>query len=411
MSAPRPRLWVVSELYYPEQTSTGYFLTAIAEGLVESFDVQVICGKPTYSERGIAASRREIRRGVTIHRMRATHFNKDRLVLRLVNAISLAVAATLFAVLHMRRADQMLIVTNPPTLPPILRLVARLKGVRSYLLVHDVYPEVLAATGMMVPRGLLWRGLSGFFDRTLARFDRIFVLGRDMQALIARKLGTSAGAPPIEIIPNWGDVDEIHPIARVANAFAAEHALVDKIVVQFSGNIGRTHDIALLLEVARRVEDLENIVFMFVGYGGQAHTVAGHAGANVRYLPRQSRERLNAMLACSDLTVIAFKAAMKGVSVPSRMYNVMAAGVPIAAIADADAELSLTVTENAAGWHLAPGDAEGLERLVRMLATPDGRAEAERRGRNGRATVAGRFTLDRILEQYRQSLGATVPEA
>ena len=28
-----PRVWVVSELYYPEETSTGYFLTGIAEGL------------------------------------------------------------------------------------------------------------------------------------------------------------------------------------------------------------------------------------------------------------------------------------------------------------------------------------------------------------------------------------------
>ena len=30
------RIWVVSELYYPELTSTGYFLTGIAEGLAES---------------------------------------------------------------------------------------------------------------------------------------------------------------------------------------------------------------------------------------------------------------------------------------------------------------------------------------------------------------------------------------
>ncbi|MCH2486795.1 MAG: hypothetical protein MK010_03505, partial [Erythrobacter sp.] len=79
---PKPRLWVVSELYYPEQTSTGYFLTRIAEGLTDAFDVQVICGKPSYSERGVATLRREHRKGTTIHRMWATHFNKDRLALR-----------------------------------------------------------------------------------------------------------------------------------------------------------------------------------------------------------------------------------------------------------------------------------------------------------------------------------------
>ena len=41
-----PRLWVVSELYYPEETSTGYYLTRIAEGLTTNFDVKAISGQP-----------------------------------------------------------------------------------------------------------------------------------------------------------------------------------------------------------------------------------------------------------------------------------------------------------------------------------------------------------------------------
>ncbi|MFT4057613.1 MAG: glycosyltransferase family 4 protein [Novosphingobium sp.] len=405
---PKSRLWVVSELYYPEQTSTGYFLTEIAEGLADTFDVQVICGKPSYSERGIATVWREKRRNTTIHRMRATHFNKDRLVLRALNALTLAIAATFFALRHFRRGDRMLIVTNPPTLPPILGLVARIRSVQSFLLVHDVYPEVLVATDMMRAHGAAWRLASAFFNRTLGRFDALVVLGRDMRALIVRKLQAAGAACPVEIIPNWGDVDEISPIDRAANAFAVEHGLVDKVVVQFSGNIGRTHDIALLLEVARRVEDLAEVVFLFVGYGGQAASVANHGAANLRYLPRQPRDRLNQMLACSDLTVIAFKDAMKGVSVPSRMYNVMAAGVPIAAVAEADAELSLTVVENVAGWHVAPGDVDALERLVRDIATPAGQEEAIRRGRNARTALAPRYTLARVLDQYRALLSTPV---
>lgn len=401
---PKPRLWVVSELYYPEQTSTGYFLTEIAEGLADVFDVQVICGKPSYSERGIAVVRTEERHGTVIHRMRATHFNKDRLVLRAVNALTLAVAASVFALMRLRRGDRMLIVTNPPTLPPILALIARLRGVRSYLLVHDVYPEVLAATGMMKPSGTAWRIAGAFFNRTLGWFDRIVVLGRDMQSLIDRKVAAGHGRAATTIIPNWGDVDEIRPIARAGNPFAIEHGLVDRFVIQFSGNIGRTHDVELLLDVARRVEDLPHVVFLFVGYGGQAGTVAARGGANLRYLPRQPRERLNAMLACSDATVIAFKPAMNGVSVPSRMYNVMAAGVPIVAIADADAELSRTVVENDAGWQLAAGDADGLEALIRRLAGPDGRAEAAARGLNARRALEPRYTLPRIVAQYRTLL-------
>ncbi len=54
----QPRLWIVSELYYPEETSTGYYLTKIAEGLAASFDVKVLCGQPNYSKRGNIAPKK-----------------------------------------------------------------------------------------------------------------------------------------------------------------------------------------------------------------------------------------------------------------------------------------------------------------------------------------------------------------
>ena len=50
------RLWIVTELYYPEETSTGYYLTRIAEGLADVADVKVLCGQPNYSARGTRAA-------------------------------------------------------------------------------------------------------------------------------------------------------------------------------------------------------------------------------------------------------------------------------------------------------------------------------------------------------------------
>lgn len=402
-----PRLWVVSELYYPEQTSTGYFLTRIAEGLAASMPVEVVCGQPTYSEHGVRAPVREDRRGVLIHRVRATHFGKDRLLLRAINIATLTLAMSWFALRNFRRGDRLLIVTNPPTLPPLIGLVARWRRMDAHLLVHDVYPEVLAATGFARRDSLSYRLLERFFGATYRLYGSIIVLGRDMADVVRAKL--DGASRTITIIPNWGDVDEIVPVSRCENDFAIEHDLIDSFVVQFSGNIGRTHDIELLLEVARRVEDLDHVLFLFVGYGGKVGTVVSHKASNLRYLPRQPRERLNAMLACSDATVIAFKPAMKGVSVPSRMYNVMAASVPIVAIADDDAELSLMVTENEAGWQLASGDVEGLERLIRRLAGPGGREEVLRYGSNARAALAPRYTLACIIEQYRGLLERGAP--
>jgi hypothetical protein len=50
------RAWIVSELYYPEETSTGHFMTRLAEGIAGCRrPVGVLCSQPTYSARGAQA--------------------------------------------------------------------------------------------------------------------------------------------------------------------------------------------------------------------------------------------------------------------------------------------------------------------------------------------------------------------
>lgn len=38
------KLWIVTEVFYPDETATSYILTRIAEHLNACFDVHVICG-------------------------------------------------------------------------------------------------------------------------------------------------------------------------------------------------------------------------------------------------------------------------------------------------------------------------------------------------------------------------------
>src|SRR4051812_5064766 len=86
------RLWVVSELYYPEETSTGYYLTRIAEGLADHRDVKVLCGQPTYSARGVVAPKHEVHNGVEIFRASGTTLDKNVIPFRLLNMITLGLS-------------------------------------------------------------------------------------------------------------------------------------------------------------------------------------------------------------------------------------------------------------------------------------------------------------------------------
>lgn len=406
--SPHPQekttLWIVTELYYPERTSTGYFLTCIAEGLASQYDVRVICGQPTYSELGMHAPYRDLRHGVGITRMKSTHFNKDKLILRAINALTFMSSTGWFLARHLNKGDCLLVVTNPPSLPPVAGFIGRLKQANTLLLIHDVYPEILDASGMLRPTSLLFRTMQKISVTTHRIFNHSIVLGRDMKNLIQRKTGLEEYR--LHIIPNWGDIDEIKPLARHSNDFAIEHKLTDCTVLQFSGNIGRTHDIHTILEVARRLQHRTDLVFLFVGYGGKSnvikHAIEEEKLGNVRFLPRQPRTRLRQMLACSDATIISFEANMQGLSVPSRMYNILAAGVPIIAMAEPESELSLMVSEHGAGWVISPGDVDALEEAAKSLTNAAGRKVAADRGRMGRLGLYPRYTLDAVIEQYDQ---------
>src|SRR5450759_3845186 len=166
-------IWVISELYYPEETGTGYFLTKIAEGLARYYTVGVLCSQPTYSARGVRAPVREQHKGVSIQRCRGTTLNKDVLIFRLINLITISASVFFNAWLRIGKQDVVLVVTNPPLLPFLVSWVCRLREAKCLLLIHDVYPEVLIAAGMARTSSILARGVSWFTRRLYQSVTRI----------------------------------------------------------------------------------------------------------------------------------------------------------------------------------------------------------------------------------------------
>jgi colanic acid biosynthesis glycosyl transferase WcaI len=88
---PNNTLWILTEVYYPEEISTGYYLTSIAEGIARDRTVKVITGQPKHMSRGRRAAKRETHNDVEIFREWGTTFDKNVFVGRLVNVHDRAV--------------------------------------------------------------------------------------------------------------------------------------------------------------------------------------------------------------------------------------------------------------------------------------------------------------------------------
>lgn len=395
------RIWVISELYHPEETSTGYFLTRIAEGLARDNNVSVLCSQPTYSSRGQTASSNEFRKGVCIYRCWSTTFNKDKFLLRLFNIVTITLSVFFNGLRRFNNGDFVIVVTNPPILPFAVLIACYLHRTKCCLVVHDVYPEVLVATCLAKPESLTVRLTSWLTYQLYKRMEGIIVLGRDMAALVQKKL--NAIEKPIHIIPNWADLDFIRTKNRWNHPLLEKLGLNDKFIVQYSGNIGRTHGVEQLVACAEQLRNNPVIHFLFIGFGGKklwlTQRVIELELSNITIMDYQPRADLPVSLTACDVSIISFIKGMAGVSVPSRLYNVMAAGKPIIAVADSESELAHVVREEDIGWVVSPGDIDGL--IVAIIEAQGNQDRLSQMGHRARLAAETKYTFEKVSQAYK----------
>lgn len=394
------RIWLVSELYYPEETSTGYYITKIAEGLADRFETHVLCGQPTYSARGLRAPRKEVHKGVHIERCAGTTLDKNVLLFRLVNIITLSLSIFFRAIFKFKRGDQVLVVTTPPSLPFIVALASRLRGAKYLLLIHDNYPEILIAAQKVRADAALVRVMNWMNRRLYKGAARIIVVGRDMEKLVAVKL--NGDAVRIVTIPNWAELERVDPAPRATNALLAELGLSDKFVLLYAGNMGYPNDLDSIVWCAEKLLAQEKFHFLFIGSGVKRRwleeAVKKKSLSNVTVLPPRPREDQTNFLNACDIAVISFVDKMLGVSMPSRTYNTLAAGKPMIGIADPKSELATVIEEEAVGWVVPPGEAEKLLNVIQAAeAQPQLLLEM---GARARAAAESKYSLDKAVADY-----------
>ncbi|MBI1295530.1 glycosyltransferase [bacterium] len=398
------RLWIISELYYPETTSTGHILTKIAEGLTESFDVRVICGQPGYSARGTQAPAQEIHNEVNIQRCWGATLDKDILPLRLINLVTITISFWVSALRCIKRDDLVLVVTNPPTLPFAIALACQIKGAKCSLIVHDIYPDLAVAAGKLASGSALVKWLNLMNIWLYRSMERIFVLGRDMQVKIAEKLDKRKER--VVVATNWADLDTIVPATRNANSLLQELNLIDKFVVQYAGNMGYPNDIETIIEAASILKEQGEFHFLFLGSGAKKRLIECAVEdlnlANVTTLGHRPRSDQSIFLNACDVALIALVVGMKGISVPSRTYNTLAAGKPIIAIVEDDSELAIIIEEESVGWVVPPKNPEKLVSvIVEAKKHPYICTEMAIRARK---TVESKYTLEQVLSVFKTTL-------
>ena len=293
-------------------------------------------------------------------------------------------------------------VTNPPLLPWICYAANLLSGRRYILLIHDVYPDIAVALGAEQDGATiekLWR----FLDRrALARAELVVVLGRDMRDVIASHMAPERHSR-IVIIPNWADGTSVRPRNRDDIPVFDELAIRNKFVVQYSGNIGRFHEIETILDAAALLNSDDGFAFLFCGEGKQIDLVRAAARASAKraviHVPFQPRDKLGLTLTGCDVSLVTLKQGLAGLAVPSKLYGVLAAAKPVIVIGPAECEAARLVEEERCGAIVRPGDSQRLAELLVQLRDDPGRCAAY--GGNARAVFERSYDIDLVAASWK----------
>lgn len=338
--------------------STGYLMVDIVNAYVRS-------GK--YDSVELFAGEINIRPSVpdsSVHVIKTVKYDKSSTLKRLLTWVG-AFVHLLWVVWRRGKHCHLVLVSNPP-----LNVFVPLFTRKKYsFIVYDLYPDSLFSQGFVKRSSFLGRWWMTKNKQIFAKADCVFTLSEDMKKAVAQYVAEDK----IKIVYNWAHNEHIRPIDKKENVFLADLKLQDKFIVLYSGNMGMTHDIDVLVDVADRLKENDKIHFLFIGEGAKKavveEKVARYGLKNCSVLPYQPLEVLPYSMGAADLAVVTTDAKQSGLSVPSKTYTYLATGAALLCLAEENTELARLTRESRSGRCFVSQDLDGIARYILQMVS------------------------------------------
>lgn len=256
------------------------------------------------------------------------------------------------------------------SVPPFAYFSSLMLRRKFSLLMWDVYPDALKLAGIG-ESSLIYKTWSRINTRLFRRAHRLYTTGEGQAKLMEKY------APPgkVEIINLWPGLRNASPVPKEINPFITEHNLKGKFVVEYSGNMGGTHNVEALMEVASLLQDEPDILFLLIGRGTKMEKIrldSEQRGLfNIMMLPFQPDDVIRYSLAGADLSVVLVEDGAASVSVPSKIYNLLAVGSPLLTISPRESEVDRLIRKYNAGQNFSGDKLEEVaDFIMEMKKSP-----------------------------------------
>lgn len=380
---------IFTDVQPPDNVSTAHIVAALAQDLHDGgHRVTVVSTRPHSRPEGPVADRVD---GPRVIRVPVPRKSRSAIRNALIWMLYLC-QAWFVGMLRVRRPTVVLAVTPPPGIGLVGSWVARRHRARFIYNVKELYPDIAIALGVVTWRPAV-AAVRWVEDRAFRKAEIVITSTRAM----LERIGARSGDTPVMVIPDGVDTA---PFAAPVDGsgFRAEFGIAAPFIVGYAGNMGQPQNLDMLLDAAALVAG-EGIGVVLVGDGTERERLASRIAAEgligVTMVPHQPVERVPEIYAACDAMFVSLAPGMGADAMPSKAYQIMAAGRPILAAAELEATLIEVVTASQAGVAAALTP-QGIAHAMRSLQTADRMAMGDR----GRRFVAAGYSRRAVADAY-----------
>jgi glycosyltransferase involved in cell wall biosynthesis len=262
-------------------------------------------------------------------------------------------------VLRQYRKAHIIAITNPPFsifVPWLLKC--------SYdILIYDMYPDALVQYGYLKEKSVIFKLWSALNKKVFSKAKHIFTLTEGIKQLAQNYTEKNE----IHIVPLWSSASDFEPIPRNENRILGKVNSRDKFNIVYSGNLGLTHPVEKLIDLAE-ILDPERFSIIIIGGGAKKKllekTMSEKKLKNVYLLPWQPIELLSHNLCSGDINVVTLDKQASNLSIPSKTFNILSIGNPILGICDKSSGLAELINTFDCG---VISDGENLNQLAEQI--------------------------------------------
>lgn len=392
--------------YKPEKAASNY-LSENRNELFAAEGFEMVAHAPTPC-RGVS---KEVRQEYCKKENRTTYEYNGKLVVHRFslfaegkNPIVRAIRYVLCLVLQFyhglkeKDVDVMLFASTPPIKGALGAILKKCKKVPFVYNLQDIFPDSLVNNGLTKKGSMLWKIGRVIENFTYKHADKIIVISEDFKKNIMAK-----GVPEdkIVVVYNWVDQNAVVDVPREENKLFDKYGLDrKKFYVTYSGNIGLSQNVDMLLSAAKKI-GIDDIHFVLIGEGAYKAEVEKRVKEegikNVTLLPFQPYEDISHVFSLGDLGLVISKPGTGAASVPSKTWSIMSASRPVLANFDEN-ELKTIIEQNHCGIFTKAGDEKAF--IAAILNAYNDKKACKEMGKNGRQFVMDNLTREVGTQKY-----------